>query len=86
MKDFYGKDKLVVYLGPVTGKEFQDRYIDIAMSKDKVPIASTIIPINNVGDKETQPLFHAWIFYEKPGIEASKQPEQKVEPKKKLDL
>jgi len=66
MKDFRNNEKLVVFLGPVTGKEFQDRYIDMSMSKDKLPVASTIIPIQNKGE-EAQPLFFAWIFYEKPG-------------------
>jgi hypothetical protein len=63
MKDYYKKSKGVTFVGIVTGKEFEQKYMEISNSEDKLPTASTIIPINS-SDKEAEPIFHAWIYWE----------------------
>ena len=50
-----------MYLGQVSGTEFEKAYNELANSEDKRPIASTIIPAFTQGSK---PVFEAWIFYE----------------------
>jgi len=63
MKDFRGNDKLVMYLGVVTGKQFEQKYNELSKSEDKLPVASNLIPIL-VDSDEAHSIFHAWIFYE----------------------
>jgi len=82
MKDFKGELGLVEYLGPVTGKEFQDKYNEMSNSEDKQPIASTILPVL---DKEgSTKIFDCWIFYKMKDTGQTKLTE---EPKKlKMEL
>ena len=71
MKDYFGKKKGVVYLGVITGKEFEKVYQEMSNSPDKLPLASTIIPLTDSNgctlfqDADSQePVIQAWIFYE----------------------
>lgn len=45
MKDFRGNRKYVLYCGIITGKKFEEIYQEISNSINKLPVASTILPI-----------------------------------------
>lgn len=77
--DYYGKTSDVIYLGTITGEQFAKAYKEIASSKDKVPKASTILPVTGVGGcriyavqqlsnehpvETDKPVIEAWIFYD----------------------
>ncbi len=69
MKSYYGKLSETKFLGQVTGEIFQEIYMKMSQSEDKLPVASTIIPITDsegctMRNRENEPLVLAWIFYE----------------------
>lgn len=70
-RDYHNKLRCVVYLGVLTGKEFEQKYMEISNSPDKVPVASTLLPVGGDSQKVM-----AWIFYEMQGQVANpkKQP------------
>lgn len=76
MLDFRGKQHLVKYLGIVTGEQFEELYNEMTNSDDKLPVASTILPL---GFKDGVQKVQAWIFYEVI-------PKEEPVPEKKLSL
>lgn len=73
VKDYYGYVQGVKPLGIVTMKEFADEYEKLANSKDKIPVASNVIPLKGaegctryrkpMPDDEREPEYEACIFY-----------------------
>lgn len=79
MKNYNGLNGYTKYLGIVTGEEFEQAYNDMSDSPDKLPIASTILPVHTIPlNEDAKPLAQAWIFYQ-----TKKEEEEK---KMRLDL
>lgn len=74
LKDYFGNGHFVEFLGEVTGKEFHQKYNVMALSEDKLPVASNILSLTDangctlrtrrVSSDVDEPLYEAWIFYE----------------------
>jgi hypothetical protein len=68
MKDFRGNSKLVKAFRELTVHEFAEAYNELSMSPDKLPVASTPIPIIEEGGKgvmfEGKQLYNWLLFYE----------------------
>ena len=95
MKDYHNKTRHAVYFNRITGVKFQEEYAKISESTDKVPVASTLIPIlcsngctlyasaekEGILTETQYPLYDAFIYYEKKHTE-----QQDPKPKLKLDI